>query len=307
MDEAWLQQIQNKVDASSILAFRGKCDSGMTGSTTDIYCAYFKVFGDDLFNDKYYLQVIKNANSVGNAPEKETKKITDFVSSTGKFVTEAFGANVEEGDEFVVIHESLALLFLAPDATLDRVADNSIIAQLMAIDGDVSDFNDNTDSLEAISNKIGTPAAGDLLQYVTSGVVAACATIDISEYNYFEWTELVEINPQTFPTRDVSIYLDLNKATDGWDTISTAADTIDIILAAKIDGTNFRGIESAAQVTATGDGSLDLANSGVKFDIGAMKNGYSVAVYIKLNAERDDAEIPVLVSYTGFAPSVSYT
>lgn len=90
--------------------FQGACDAGMVGSTTAIVSADLAGYGDDFFNTKYYLQVIKNANSVGNAPEREVQQITDYVSATGTFTTNAFTVNVEASDNVLVIHESFVIL-----------------------------------------------------------------------------------------------------------------------------------------------------------------------------------------------------
>lgn len=92
------------------LVFSGTCDTGMTGSTTTIVCAHLSGYGNDFFNTKYWMQVIKNTNSVGAAPELQVRQITDYVSATGTFTTAAFGANVEEGDSIMVIHESLVAI-----------------------------------------------------------------------------------------------------------------------------------------------------------------------------------------------------
>lgn len=85
----------------------GTCDAGMAASATTIVCADLAGAGDDFYNDKYYLQVVLNKNSVGAAPETQIRQITNYVSSTGTFTTNAFGANVETTDKVAVIHESL--------------------------------------------------------------------------------------------------------------------------------------------------------------------------------------------------------
>ena len=48
----------------------------------------------------------------------------------------------------------LQYLLHGADATLAHVTDDSVVAHILAIDGDVSDYNDTTDSLEALSDKI---------------------------------------------------------------------------------------------------------------------------------------------------------
>jgi len=151
-------EILTGIIAEGIGVRHGTCDTGMGASTTTVVCADLAGFGDDYFNTKFYMQIIKNTNSVGNAPESQVRQITNYVSATGTFTVTAFGANVEEGDSIFIIHECIALLGLHADATLAKMVDDSWLAHILAIDGDVSDFNDNTDSLEAISDKHLVPA-----------------------------------------------------------------------------------------------------------------------------------------------------
>lgn len=88
----------------------GTCNSDMTQSTTTIVCADLAGYGDDYFNLKFYLQVILNKNSVGNAPEFQVRQITDYVSTTGTFTTGAFSANVQANDEVMILHESIVVM-----------------------------------------------------------------------------------------------------------------------------------------------------------------------------------------------------
>jgi len=127
-------------DGGSPIIIKGTCDSGMSASTTTIVSADLKNYGDDYFNDKWWLQIIKNANSVGNAPDGEYRRIIDYESSTGTFTTEAFSANVEENDEIVVIHESQYLATLANGKSF-KTTDNTIIKKVTAgEDISVGDF-----------------------------------------------------------------------------------------------------------------------------------------------------------------------
>jgi len=149
--------------AEGIGARFGTCDVGMGASTTVIVCADLAGYGDDYFNEKFCMTVLLNANSAGDSPEMEYRYIGAYTSSLGAFlITTPFGANVEEGDKIMILHESVFLLGLLTDPTLAKMADNSWLAHILAIDGDVSDYNDATDSLEAISNKIGTSTDTDV-------------------------------------------------------------------------------------------------------------------------------------------------
>ena len=90
------------------LTFFGTCDAGMGASTTAIVCAELAHQGDDLFNTGWSMVILRNTNSVGNAPEGQFRDITNYVSITGSFTTAAFGANVEEGDVICVMKNELA-------------------------------------------------------------------------------------------------------------------------------------------------------------------------------------------------------
>ncbi len=131
--------------------FTGSCNDDMTGSTTAIHIKDLRGFGEDLLNSRYYMQVIKNYNAIAAAPIGQTRQITNYVSDTGVFTTAAFTANVEANDRVIVMHESVALFALHADADHSRVVDNSWLAQMLAVDGTIADYDDNTMSHEALN------------------------------------------------------------------------------------------------------------------------------------------------------------
>ncbi len=88
-----------------MVLLRGIC-SNVGGSTTAILCGDLRGFGDDFFNSRFYMQVLLNANSAGNAPEGEIRQITDYASAGFTFTTNAFSANVEANDILLIWHES---------------------------------------------------------------------------------------------------------------------------------------------------------------------------------------------------------
>ena len=90
------------------LAYLGYCPPGMAASTTVVVCPNLAGFGNDLFNSGYQMIVLRNANSLGAAPEMEMRDIQDYVSTTGTFTTEAFSSNVEASDIVLIIHNSVA-------------------------------------------------------------------------------------------------------------------------------------------------------------------------------------------------------
>lgn len=78
--------------------------SGATGTPTLTFnVKNLAGFGDDYFNDEWWVQVTKAG---GVSPEEEWRIISDYVSNTGLFtVTPAFGAAVDVDDELLFIHE----------------------------------------------------------------------------------------------------------------------------------------------------------------------------------------------------------
>lgn len=104
---------------NNLLALGGTADTGMVASATTIACSELAGWEDDFFNDKYYMQVILNANAVGVAPEPEYRLITDYVSLTGTFTVNLFSADVQAGDELMVIHESIYDTFVRVDQIFD--------------------------------------------------------------------------------------------------------------------------------------------------------------------------------------------
>lgn len=99
---------------------QGTCDSEMAASTTAIVSDDLAGFGDDYFNNHYYLTVIKNTSSAGATPENEARLITDYGSAAGAFTVDAFSANVEASDVFLILHET-QMLTLAGGERLDGV------------------------------------------------------------------------------------------------------------------------------------------------------------------------------------------
>jgi len=97
----------------------GICDPAMVASTTDIVCPNLAGLGDDIFNDEFWMQVIHNDDAPSTAPEREIRRIADYVSATGTFTTDAFSANVEADDIVCVFHESIMGIEILGFGTLD--------------------------------------------------------------------------------------------------------------------------------------------------------------------------------------------
>lgn len=146
----------------------GLADAG-TNSTTAIAIDELAGYGDDFFNNKFYMQILHNADSAGNAPEAQVRKITDYVSATGTFTCDAFGAAVGASDICVILHESLVALgrddadnvFASTNVAAN--ADGSILERLEAI----------KDQIDAVDNYVDTEIA--TIQAELSGAAGIAA------------------------------------------------------------------------------------------------------------------------------------
>jgi len=92
--------------------YSGQCSYNMTPSLNTIVVPYLVGYYDDIFNTKFYVQVVRNANSPGALPENEIKRVLDYIGATGTFTTDNFSLNVEANDLVLVMHESLVSVLL---------------------------------------------------------------------------------------------------------------------------------------------------------------------------------------------------
>ncbi len=97
----------------------GRCDTGMVASTNAVVCPNLAGFPDDIFSDEFWMQVIKNDNAAATAPEREIRRITDYVGATGAFTVDAFSADVEADDNVSIFHESIMAIEILGFGTLD--------------------------------------------------------------------------------------------------------------------------------------------------------------------------------------------
>lgn len=151
------------------LVFSGTCDAGMAGSTTSIVCAGLAGYGDNYFNTKYYMQIIRNVNSVGNAPEPQVRQITAYVSATGTFTVTAFGANVEASDNIMIVHESV--IAIGRDDADNTFASSNVVSNA---DGSV------LERLEFLQANIVPDLGGVAFSGSCNTGMAASATVVVS-------------------------------------------------------------------------------------------------------------------------------
>jgi len=97
----------------------GEVSPAAPGSVTIHPIPNLAGFPDDIFNNEFWMQVIHNFDAAGTAPEREWRRITDYVGATGTFTTDAFSANVEANDLVAIVHESIMGIEIIGFGTLD--------------------------------------------------------------------------------------------------------------------------------------------------------------------------------------------
>lgn len=139
----YLQTLVAALTAGSVI-LNGVVDAAIN-STTIFTSANLTGYGDDFFNNQFYAQVLHNDNNAGGAPEAETRKITDYTSSTGSFTCDAFSSAVQASDLIVILHESQVGI---GSNNANNIYDSSSVA--------ANDDGSVLERLESIKDKIDT-------------------------------------------------------------------------------------------------------------------------------------------------------
>ena len=244
---------------------------------------------------------------------------------TNLYMRDVIGIKTDTAAEDAVSEVESLMAYLKQLVTLAIARDTAIGVVDGLHDVPVADAATNLYMRDVVGIKTDTAATGavsaveSLMAYIkqlvtativdatqnTVGEVTGDADIDISEAVYTGYINILTVIAPATGLASCRIDIDANKEITGWDTISTAADTIDIVLVGQFDGTNYRTIENATQIAANGDGSLENNESGVSFNIGPLGPNESLQIHVKLSAERDDVELPYRVTYVGAAPTVT--
>ncbi|MCK9602188.1 MAG: hypothetical protein M0R06_24295 [Sphaerochaeta sp.] len=170
-----IEYVQTIVDAFTPgdKIIKGTVDTSAS-STTVIPIAGLAGYGDDFFNNQFYLQVLHNANSAGNAPEGETRKITDYASTGGSFTCDAFSAAVEEDDICLILHESQVAI---GSNNADNVFDSSSVTA-NATGSVLERLKDLYDRINTVDDFLDTEIAA--IKLVTDAIPDAGALTTIS-------------------------------------------------------------------------------------------------------------------------------
>lgn len=148
-------------------------------SSTSVKLAALTGYGDDFFNNQFYMQVLHNVNSVAASPEPEVRLITDYVSSTGTFTCTAFGAAVETGDMCLVLHESMVAI--GRDDADNTMATTNVVANE---DGSVLEREEYIQSILGVPTEdLATDALTSQVVGKKSDTVAGTSLIAIGKQN----------------------------------------------------------------------------------------------------------------------------
>lgn len=85
----------------------GVCEPGMADSVNTLVMTNLAGFNDDIFNNEFWVQVIHNADAPGTAPEREIRRVLNYVGATGTFTTDDFTVVVQANDLVCLFHESI--------------------------------------------------------------------------------------------------------------------------------------------------------------------------------------------------------
>jgi len=166
----YLQSLVSAFTSGEVL-LKGVVDTAAP-STTNVKCDSLKGYGEDFFNNVFYMQVVRSG---GAAPEPEVRKITNYVTATGTFTVDAFSDTVASGDLIYIMHESAVILGRddadnvfastnvvanADGSIIERIEyiqsliDTEVAAILAAVDTEVAAIKTETDKIAATITKI---------------------------------------------------------------------------------------------------------------------------------------------------------
>jgi len=260
---------------SSKFTVQGVC-ANVTASTIAIIIPDLAGYGDDFFNNHYYMQVLKNADSAGNAPEHQVKKITDYVSATGTFTTDAFGATVATGDEVLILHESVVAIGRDD-------SDNAFSSTNVGANRDGSLL----ERTEYIINMI-TGGAGDLRVSQS-----AAATVEESGLQQFT-VSLMDIDSGAIPSANIDITaitqtIERSRSGGAWSAMTAP-------VFAKADGQVYCSYEFLAAEWQTGD-MYRLTLTGVECTIGTATAYVPAMIWSNTVVETEDIKTDVEYLY----------
>jgi hypothetical protein len=145
------------------------------------------------------------------------------------------------------------------------------------------------------------------MSYMPGAIGKASGTTDIDDSVQDEssaWFVLLTIAPVAGgPLRDVRAMFDMAKAVTGFSVVESSA-TIQLRVARKIDGTNWRGNQFSETTALSG---TNAAGQSIEIDLGQVDATEGARIEALMSADATaDMEIPYVVYYEGpIAPTVT--
>jgi len=159
---ASIQAMLKAMLARGMVAIQGKCTLAVPHASI-IDSTDLAGYGTNFFTSNFYMQVIVSAS----AAEDEVRKILGY-SNAGTFVTDAFSGVVADGDQLLIMHESLVAIGrndvnnVFDSALVVANADGSILERL-------EDIKDHVHSGSNIEDEvIGLPFSKSIVSSLTA-------------------------------------------------------------------------------------------------------------------------------------------
>ena len=128
------------------------------------------------------------------------------------------------------------------------------------------------------------------------------ADIDVSAATYTAFQALLTVTPASgHALTDVRVCFDLSKATTGFKAGYTT-ETIQFVVARKIDGTNWRSAKNT-EIPSTALAGDDSNLRSVDILVGDVGPTEAFRIEVKLSAEQGDVELPYVLTYKSGAPA----
>lgn len=143
------------------------------------------------------------------------------------------------------------------------------------------------------------------MTYMPAALPSLTGTTDIDDSVQDEsaaWFVLLTIAP-THPVRGCRVIFDMAKATTGFAAVESTA-TIQLRVARKVDGTNWRGNQFSETTALSG---TNAAAQSIEIDVGVVNATEGARIEALMSADATaDMELPYVVYYEGsVAPTVT--
>jgi len=164
---------------ASALSFSGTNSNAASGTAI---VAELAGFGNDFFNDEYFMYVVFDVGGASAAPEGEYRLITDYVSATGTFTINNFGTALAPNDEVLVLHKSIVNDINNVSYTGTNTAASTTAPVVDKLAGFGNDYFDDQWFMTVIKDAAGSSAAPEGETRLITGYVSATGTFTVTAF-----------------------------------------------------------------------------------------------------------------------------